>query len=105
MATKHRPHFHGPGTGDRRADHDGEGGKSARYSHYRQLYEEAKAVHGVSLWQDAWRRLRRNYVAMASLMFLCLLALLSVLTPLLPLQSPISQDVRNRQFEPPNFHA
>jgi oligopeptide transport system permease protein len=101
-------HFRGPGSEHRLdpfQEGPAEGGKGGRYFHYRQLYQEAKTVHGVSLWQDAWRRLRRNYVAMASLAFLCVLAVLSVLTPLLPLQSPIVQDVRSRQFEPPNFRA
>jgi oligopeptide transport system permease protein len=92
-------HFHGPGSDDR---HEKE---PARYAHYRQLYEEAKEVHGVSLWQDAWRRLKRNYVAMASLAFLCVLAVLSVLTPLLPLQSPIVQDVNNRQYKSPREYV
>jgi oligopeptide transport system permease protein len=101
-------HFRGPGS-ENRLDPCEEApaadGKSGRYAHYRRLYEEAKAVHGVSLWQDAWRRLRRNYVAMASLTFLCVLAFLSVLTPLLPLQSPIVQDVGNRDYKAPNLQA
>ena len=95
-------HFHGSGADDYHAAHIESGQESERYAHYRQLYQEAKEVHGVSLWQDAWRRLKRNYVAMAALVFLCVLAVLSVLTPLLPLQSPIVQDVYDRQFKAPN---
>lgn len=98
-------HFHGFGSDDRPASHKDGDKESARYAHYRQLYEEAKAVHGVSLWQDAWRRLKRNYVAMAALAFLCVLTVLSVLTPLLPLQSPIVQDVNDRQYKPPSEYV
>ncbi len=43
---------------------------------------------GVSLTQDAWRRLRRNRVAMLSLITLVLITLLAFITPLLPLQAP-----------------
>jgi oligopeptide transport system permease protein len=55
---------------------------------YAELLREAKLIHGVSLGRDAWRRLRRNWAAMASLIFLILLSVLSVLTPLLPLAPP-----------------
>ncbi|MCA9240929.1 MAG: ABC transporter permease, partial [Planctomycetales bacterium] len=43
---------------------------------------------GVSLTQDAWRRLRRNRVAMLSLGILAAVVVLAVLTPLLPLAAP-----------------
>jgi oligopeptide transport system permease protein len=36
---------------------------------------------GVSLWQDAWVRLRKNRLAMAGLVFLLLMMLLCLLTP------------------------
>lgn len=109
MAVEQRPvHFHGPGSDQRQAalaaaqEADD---PSQRYAHYRQLYEEAKAVHGVSLWQDAWQRLKRNRVAMVSLRFLIVLACLAFLTPALPLQSPSQQDVRLRQFQRPGLAA
>jgi oligopeptide transport system permease protein len=70
---------------------------------YKALLAEAEAIKGVSLGKDAWRRLRRNYTAMASLYFLCLVAALAFLTPLIPLQSPIDTDLKNRQLKPPNF--
>lgn len=46
------------------------------------------ATKGMSLTQDAWRRLRRNRVAMLSLWTLVAICLLAFLTPLLPLQAP-----------------
>ena len=72
---------------------------------YAQLLEEAKSIQGVSLWKDAWKRLRRKRVAMLSLWFLVGLLVLAVLTPLLPLQSPIRQDAQRRKFESPNLSA
>ena len=72
---------------------------------YAQLLEEARSIQGVSLWKDAWRRLRRKRVAMLSLWFLVGLLVLAVLTPLLPLQSPIRQNAQRRKFESPNFAA
>ncbi len=67
---------------------------------YAALLDEARAIKGVSLGQDAWRRLRRNRAAMLSLWFLVVLGLLAVLTPLLPLQPPRQVDT-SRQFAAP----
>lgn len=71
---------------------------------YEALLAEAARIQGVSLWTDAWRRLRKNRAAVASLWFLIVLAGVSFLTPLWPLQSPqhivLSKD---RQFQPPNW--
>jgi oligopeptide transport system permease protein len=72
---------------------------------YAALLEEARGIQGISLWHDAWRRLKRNGVAMVSLGLLILVALLSFATPLLPLQSPIVQDVQQRIFQPPNLDS
>ena len=72
---------------------------------YARLLQEAKAIRGVSLWQDAWRRLRRNWAAMGSLALLGVVGLLALLTPLVPLQSPIYQDMDQRMFLPPNTRA
>ena len=69
------------------------------------LLTEAGQIHGVSLWQDAAKRLRRNRVAMTSLALLCFLILMAILTPLLPLQSPIDKDLDNRRFLAPNFQS
>ena len=55
------------------------------------------------MWQDAWRRLKKNKAAMFSMYFLILLCVISLFTPMLPLQSPIWKDSRDRQFETPNL--
>ncbi|MFK7732981.1 MAG: ABC transporter permease [Pseudomonadales bacterium] len=41
----------------------------------------AKEEQGSSLWSDAWRRLKRNRIAVGSLIFLIVLILLCLLTP------------------------
>lgn len=72
---------------------------------YQAMYNEARNIRGISLWQDAWRRLRRDWVSMTALSFLVLLALAAIFTPLFPLQSPREQDLANRLALPPEFHS
>ncbi|MDA8744482.1 ABC transporter permease [Rubripirellula amarantea] len=67
------------------------------------LLDPSQQVQGVSLWQDAWRRLKRNRIAYRSLYLLIGLAIATLLTPLLPLQSPIDKDLNNGQFLPPTL--
>ncbi len=69
------------------------------------ILQEAHEVQGVSLWADAWKRLKRNKAAMFSLWSLIAIVLLAVFTPLLPLQSPIYQDVKNRELLPPQMES
>ena len=42
-----------------------------------------------SLWRDAFRRLTRNKMAIASLVVIISIALLAALAPVLPLQDPV----------------
>ena len=72
---------------------------------YDRLLAEAEQVKGTSLWKDAWKRLRRNWVAMGALGYLVVLALAAFLTPMLPLQSPIKQDLKYRKFLAPHVAA
>ncbi len=72
---------------------------------YQAMYNEAKSIRGISLWQDAWRRLRRDWVSMTALSFLVLLGLAATFTPLFPLQSPREQDLANRFALPPQFSS
>ncbi|MCH2599936.1 MAG: ABC transporter permease [Pirellulales bacterium] len=69
------------------------------------ILQEAHQVQGVSLWTDAWKRLKRNKAAMFSLWSLIVIVLLAVFTPLLPLQSPTYQDVKNRELLPPQMES
>jgi oligopeptide transport system permease protein len=81
----------------------------AKPERYEALLAEAARIRGVSLWKDAWRRLRKNWAAMASLAFLVTLATLALFTPLLPLQSPevVRLDTvdEKHQFQPPRLKA
>jgi len=83
--------------------------KPASSDRYEALLAEAAKIHGVSLWMDAWRRLRKNWAAMASLGLLIVLAVAALLTPLLPLQSPRFQRLDTAkskdQFQPPNLRS
>lgn len=76
------------------------GGDRSELERYAALLAEAKRIKGISLWRDAWRRLRRNRAAMVSLVFLILLSLLALSTPLLPLQSPSETNLDNTQSPP-----
>jgi oligopeptide transport system permease protein len=57
---------------------------------------------GVSLGRDAWRRLRRNRTAMASLVTLIVIGLSAFFTPLLPLAPP-DKHRTDLQYQPPQF--
>ncbi len=60
---------------------------------------------GTSLWRDAWRRLRRNRVAVASGVFLLALGILAFLAPVLPgLQDPALQDLELGATSPSRAH-
>ena len=61
------------------------------------LLADSAQHRGESLWQDAWRRLKRNPSAWWSLVFVAFFTLLSFLGPLLPIPSPSAIDL---QLEP-----
>jgi oligopeptide transport system permease protein len=71
-------------------------------SDYGRLLAEVAEIKGTSLGKDAWRRLRRNYAAMAALLFLLLVALGSLFVSLIPLQSPKQPHLKDRIFQPPD---
>src|SRR6476659_3550806 len=60
------------------------------------------SAKGTSLGYDAWRRLRRNRMAMFSLTTLITIALLAFLTPLLPLAAPDKHHT-DLQYEAPKI--
>ncbi|MBA3483824.1 MAG: ABC transporter permease, partial [Pirellulales bacterium] len=45
---------------------------------------ESSTTAGTSLSRDAWRRLRRDWAAMAALVTLVVVVMLAIVTPLLP---------------------
>ena len=68
-----------------------------------EVMSEARTQQGVSLWSDGWKRLKHNRVSMISLWTLVVIVLLAIVTPALPLQSPIFQNVKQRELLPPEF--
>ncbi|MBT4692888.1 MAG: ABC transporter permease subunit [Planctomycetaceae bacterium] len=68
-----------------------------------EVMSEARMQQGVSLWSDGWKRLKHNRVSMISLWTLVVIIVLAIVTPALPLQSPIFQDVKQRELLPPEF--
>lgn len=57
-----------------------------------------------SLWRDAWRRLRRNRAAVASLAFIVVLVLFVTTAPLLGLPDPLEQDLERTNEAPSAAH-
>ena len=67
----------------------------------RRREEEALfAERGVSLWRDAWGRLTRNRMAMAGLVFVCLLVFAAVTADVLPPYSYREADYANTRAGP-----
>jgi oligopeptide transport system permease protein len=48
-----------------------------------------------SLRQDAWRRFRRNYLALTGMVYLVLLVIVAVAAPVIAPQNPVQADVKN----------
>ncbi|WP_164667593.1 ABC transporter permease [Virgibacillus doumboii] len=62
---------------------------------------ETVARPSLSYWQDAWKRLRKNKIAMSGLIFLILLGVMAIIGPMLSPYSVGAQD-RPNQFLPPS---
>jgi oligopeptide transport system permease protein len=59
-------------------------------------------IKGVSLWKDAWRRLKKNKLAMFGLFVVILYAILSISAPILPIYS-YKKQVIEHQYLPPSL--
>ena len=57
---------------------------------------------GVSLWQDAWRRLKKNKMAMIGLVVVAFYAIISLSAPILPIYSYRFQ-ILEHQYLPPSL--
>lgn len=58
----------------------------------------------ITYWQDAWRRLKKNPVAMVSLVFIILLVLLAIFGPFLSPYNYSDQDFERRNEGPSSAH-
>jgi oligopeptide transport system permease protein len=87
---------------------DEQPGKASKRMELERLMEVMSAAQiqqGVSLWSDGWKRLKRNRVSMISLWTLVVIVVLAIITPALPLQSPIFQDVKQRELLRPEIKS
>jgi len=66
------------------------------------LNEFNQAVKPVSLWADAWKRLRKNHMALAGLYIVAFYIVISLVAPVLPLYSPSEQHLMHVNL-PPSF--
>jgi len=64
------------------------------------LLSEVASHKGESLWQDAWRRLKKNRAAFWSMIFLILFGATAYFAPILPLASPIALSLRTEAAPP-----
>ncbi|MBN2552791.1 MAG: ABC transporter permease [Spirochaetales bacterium] len=60
-------------------------------------------IKGVSLWKDAWRRLKKNKMAMFGLVVVIVYAILSITAPILPIYS-YKYQVIEHQYLPPSLN-
>ena len=59
-------------------------------------------IRGVSLWMDAWRRLKKNRMAISGLVVVLVYCLLTLSASILPIHS-FKHQVLNHQYLPPSF--
>jgi oligopeptide transport system permease protein len=64
------------------------------------LNEFNQQVKPVSLWADAWKRLRKNHMATIGLYIVLVYALVSIAAPILPIYSPSEQNMMHLNLPP-----
>lgn len=69
-----------------------------------QVNEFNQSMKPISLWDDAWRRLKKNKMALAGLFIVGFYALLSLLAPILPIYSYSEQTIIHQNL-PPSFRT
>lgn len=66
--------------------------------------KEAVVRPSLSYWKDAWRRLKKNKLAMTGLVFLVLLAVMAIFGPIFSPHSVTEQDLPNQNLAPSAEH-
>ncbi|MCX7023259.1 MAG: ABC transporter permease [Spirochaetes bacterium] len=66
------------------------------------INEFNQQVKPVSLWADAWKRLRRNKMALIGLWIVAVFAVLTLMAPMLPIYSNTEQEMKHINL-PPSF--
>jgi oligopeptide transport system permease protein len=86
-----------------RASHTVNGGQALSERAAQQPQDPfGQPIKGVSLWMDAWRRLKKNQMAIGGLTLVILYSLLTLLAPVLPIHS-YKHQVLNHQYLPPSL--
>lgn len=65
------------------------------------LEQELVVRPSLSYWKDAWQRLRKNYLAMAGLVFIIILIVMAIFGPIL-LPYDANLGVLSQQYQPPS---
>ncbi|HSJ38654.1 MAG TPA: ABC transporter permease [Planococcus sp. (in: firmicutes)] len=66
--------------------------------------KEAVVRPSLSYWKDAWRRLKKNKLAMTGLVFLVLLAVMAIFGPIFSPHSVTQQNLPNQNLAPSMAH-
>ena len=69
-----------------------------------QVNEFNQSIKPASLWDDAWRRLKKNKMAISGLFIVSFYFVLSILAPLLPIYSYSEQTIIHQNL-PPSFRT
>jgi oligopeptide transport system permease protein len=77
-------------------------GEITRHTTQHPLNQFDQPIKGVSLWMDAWRRLKKNRMAIYGLTLVTFYSLLSLLAPILPIYS-YKHQVLDHQYLPPSL--
>jgi oligopeptide transport system permease protein len=77
-------------------------GEITRHTTQHPLNQFDQPIKGVSLWMDAWRRLKKNRMAIFGLTLVTFYSLLSLLAPVLPIYS-YKHQVLDHQYLPPSL--
>lgn len=75
-----------------------------RYLQLQDLGFTAEDLTSRTLWQDAWKRLKKNKLAIASLVVIGLITLVAVFAPLLAPYDPYATDIYNKLSGPSPEH-
>ncbi|OGO77648.1 MAG: diguanylate cyclase [Clostridiales bacterium GWB2_37_7] len=80
--------------------------KQEQFKHVGMNEEKSQAILRPSMtyWQDAWRRFKKNPIALISLFFIILLAIMSFVGPLLTPFDYFSNDLTNMDKSPDAVH-
>lgn len=78
--------------------------KNRRDMQLRELGLSAEDLTSRTLWQDAWRRLKKNKLAIVAMIVIILIALIAIFAPLIAPYDPNTTDPYNKLKGPSSIH-